>query len=338
MTAFKRLTIDDIAALAGVSRTTASMVLNGHAGRYRISAATVARVEQVAKEHHFNPSQSARSLRSRRSNTIGLVIPDLTNSAHAALAQAMENQCREQDFQLVMVTSDEDPERETAGIAHLVARQVDGMVVVPCSSDAVRYQAWTGRLPLVFVDRRIDGSGIPSVVTDATGIVAELIGARLDAGCREVVFFGGQADLSPSRDRLQGYREALRLRGVAEPQDGVSQRDFQRESGYAMMAEWHERHGRVPEALFTASITLLEGVLAWLSRHSRLGDAPAQLMTFDDHSLLDCLPLAIDAIVQDSEALARASLDQVFTLLAGQTLAEPQRRVRASIHARRLPG
>ncbi len=71
MSSFERLTIDDIARLAQVSRTTASMVLNGYAERYRISKATVERVLKVAEEHHFSPSQSARALRSRRSNTIG---------------------------------------------------------------------------------------------------------------------------------------------------------------------------------------------------------------------------------------------------------------------------
>ncbi|VEB43915.1 Catabolite repressor/activator [Chromobacterium violaceum] len=182
MSSFKRLTIDDIAALAGVSRTTASMVLNGHAERYRISPATVEKVERVAREHHFKPSQQARSLRSRRSSSIGLVVPDLTNSTHAALAQALENRCRERGYQLLMVTSDEDPERESDGIGQLAARQVDGMIVVPCSGDAARYQPWTGRLPFVFADRHIPGSGIPSAVTDAGDSVARLLSPLLAGG------------------------------------------------------------------------------------------------------------------------------------------------------------
>ncbi|GGY18368.1 LacI family DNA-binding transcriptional regulator [Paludibacterium paludis] len=334
MTAFKRLTIDDIARLAQVSRTTASMVLNGHAERYRISRATVERVERIAREQHFNPSQSARSLRSRRSNSIGLVIPDLTNSAHAALAQSMESLCRECDHQLVLVTSDEDPVRETEGMAHLVSRQVDGMVVVPCSGDAGQYQPWLKRLPLVFADRRIDAQPVPSAVTDATGIVAELIGEKLASGVSEVVFFGGQPDLSASGDRLAGYRQALAAHGIAERGDWVFQHDFQRESGYAMMKNWYQSHGRYPEALFTASITLLEGALAFISDTHALREAPGCLMTFDDHPLLDCLPLRIDAIVQDSMALARASLDQVFALLAGIELGDGAVRVPASLHRR----
>lgn len=315
MTAYKRLTIDDIASLAGVSRTTASMVLNGHAERYRISPATVARVEKVAREHHFNPSQSARSLRSKRSNSIGLVIPDLTNSAHAALAQAMENLCRERDYQLVLVTSDEDPRREAEGMAHLVARQVDGMAVVPCSSDAALYQQWTSRLPLVFVDRRIDGSGIPSVVTDATDTVARLIGSKLAQGMQEVVYFGGQPTLSPSRDRLAGYRQALQQYGITPHAQWIVERDFQRASGFAMMQQWHAREGRYPQALFTASITLLEGVLSFMSQTHHLREAPSCLMTFDDHPLLDCLPIPIDAIVQDGQRMAEQCLQQIFSLL-----------------------
>ena len=335
MSQFERLTIDDIARLANVSRTTASMVLNGYAERYRISAATVERVLQIAKEHNFAPSKSARALRSRRSNTIGLVIPDLTNSVHSALAQAMEWQCREQySYQLVVVTSDEDPVRETEGIAHLVSHQVDGLVVVPCTADPERYQKWVKRLPLVFADRRVEQSEIPYVVTDATEIVATLVGDALRQGASEVVYFGGQAELSASRDRLAGYRQALTAHGVTEQPDWVHQRDFQRESGRALMQDWFKRHGRYPQALFAGSITLLEGALSFMSEAHKLAQAPGRLMSFDDHPLLDCLPLAIDAIVQDSRQLAEHSLHCVFSMLEGNAYPDSLK-VPAHIHYRR---
>jgi LacI family transcriptional regulator, sucrose operon repressor len=333
---FERLTIDDIARLANVSRTTASMVLNGYAERYRISAATVERVLQVAKDHHFTPSQSARALRSRRSNTIGLVIPDLTNSAHSALAQAMEWQCREKyGYQLVIVTSDEDPVRETEGIAHLVSHQVDGVVVVPCTADAKRYEKWVKRLPLVFADRRVEASAIPYVVTDATETVATLVGNALEEGVTEVVYFGGQPELSASRDRLAGYRQALAKYGVTEQNNWVHERNYQRASGYELMQDWFYAHKRYPQALFAGSITLLEGVLSFMNEAHKLAQAPGRLMTFDDHQLLDCLPLSIDAIVQDSRQLAESSLSCVFALLEGNASPESSQ-VPAHIHYRRV--
>ncbi|MDR3426665.1 MULTISPECIES: substrate-binding domain-containing protein [Silvimonas] len=337
MSQFERLTIDDIARLANVSRTTASMVLNGYAERYRISKATVERVQQVAAEHHFSPSQSARSLRSRRSNTIGLVIPDLTNSAHSALAQALESLCRERGYQMVMVTSDEDPVRETEGIAHLVARQVDGVVVVPCSADAKRYQKWVKRLPFVFADRRLDDADIPSVVTDATETVASLVGDALAQGATEVVYFGGQPEVSASRDRLAGYRQALAAHQLTEQNDWVFERDYQRESGYLLMKQWFEAHGRYPQALFAGSITLLEGVLSFINEAHQLTQAPGRLLTFDDHQLLDCLPMAIDAIVQDSRQLAEQSLAQVIAMLEGAATPASML-VPAYIHYRRPRG
>jgi LacI family sucrose operon transcriptional repressor len=334
MTQFERLTIDDIARLAKVSRTTASMVLNGYGERYRISAATVERVLAVAKAHHFTPSQSARALRSRRSNTLGLVIPDLANSAHAALAQAMETLCRDKyGYQLVIVTSGEDPARETEGIAHLVSHQVDGMIVVPCTADAACYQKWVKRLPLVFVDRRVEASGIPYVVTEATETVATLIGSALAQGAREVVYFGGQPELSPSQDRLAGYRRALAAFGLSEREEWIFQRDYQRQSGYALMATWFAAHQRYPAVLFAGSITLLEGVLSFINQAHTLGQRPGRLMTFDDHQLLDCLPLPIDAIVQDSEQLAAQSLQGVINMLEGEAALESLR-VPAHIHYR----
>ncbi|KAF0812153.1 Catabolite repressor/activator [Andreprevotia sp. IGB-42] len=335
MTQFERLTIDDIARLAQVSRTTASMVLNGHAERYRIAKATVERVLAVAAEHRFSPSQSARALRSKRSGTLGLVVPELTNFAHASLAQALETQSRAAGYQLLIVTSDDDPEREMAGITQLVSRQVEGLIVVPSSSDAARYQQWVRRVPLVFADRRVEGSDIPFVVTDAAGSVTALVNGALRAGCDEVVYFGGQSDLSPSRDRLAGYRAALTAAGSSEHDDWVFQRDYWRSSGQQLITEWHATHGRYPQALFTGSITLLEGVLAQLIASGGLLGAP-RLMTFDDHPLLDCLPLPVDAVGQDSAAIAAGSLAGVQALIAG-TAAQSQW-IPAVIKTRRQQG
>ncbi|TJZ76331.1 LacI family DNA-binding transcriptional regulator [Chitiniphilus eburneus] len=316
MSQFERLTIDDIARLANVSRTTASMVLNGHAERYRIARATVERVLAVAAEHHFSPSQSARALRSHKTGTLGLVIPELTNFAHASLAQALETQSRAAGYQLLIVTSDDDPDCEAEGLTQLLARQVEGLIVVPAAGDPARYQPWARRVPLVFADRRIENCDIPWVVTDAIGSVTELVGTVLAQGVDEVVYLGGQSELSPSRDRLAGYRAALTAAGKAEQTDWVHQRDYRRDSGQALFADWHAAHGRDPQAVFTGSITLLEGVLAELIAQHRLASAP-RLITFDDHPLLDCLPLPIDAVAQDSGQLAEHSLALIQALLAG---------------------
>lgn len=319
MSQYTRLTIDDIARMAGVSRTTASMVLNGRAEQYRISAATQERVLATAREHSFQPSYSARTLRSGSSNTIGLLIPELTNYAHASLAQAMEPICHDAGYQLLVVSSDDDPQQELAGIEHLVARQVDGLVIVPSSTDPQLYLKWSSRLPLVLADRRLDPSGLPFVVTDAENAVTQMVFDALSEGADEAYYFGGQPHLSPSIDRLKGFRAALAQAGIEEQPGWVRARDYRRSSGYALMQQCYRDLSRYPRVLFVGSITLLEGALAFISENRHFDLAPRRIITFDDHNLLDCLPLKIDAIAQDSAALARASLENLIGLINRQT-------------------
>ncbi|AOY00218.1 LacI family DNA-binding transcriptional regulator [Jeongeupia sp. USM3] len=331
MATFARLTIDDIARLAGVSRTTASLVLNGRAETYRISKTTQERVLAVAAEHQFQPSQSARALRARASHTLGLVVPQLTNFTHASLAEALEPLAREAGYQLMIVSSSDDPVQEAAGIGQLIARQVDGLIVVPCNADPAVYAGWARRLPLVFADRRVPGSSVPFVVTAAAAATEALVGGAIADGAREILYIGGGASLSTSADRLAGYRAAVDRAGIAVGDDWISERDYLRTSGQARLADWVNRHGRYPQAVFTGGITLLEGVLAFVNAHG--GTGPDFLLTFDDHPLLDCLPQAVQSVAQDSHTLAADSLAAVLALLAGQP-AEPERWIDASVRRR----
>jgi len=95
----------------------------------------------------------------------------------------------------------------------------------------------------------------------------------------------------------------------------VRARDYRRSSGYAMMQDCYQQLGRYPRVLFTGSMTLLEGALAFISDHQHFDIAPHRIITFDDHSLLDCLPLKIDSIEQDSQALAKATLAGLIGLI-----------------------
>ena len=125
----KRITIAQIAELAGVSKATASLVLNGKSAEYRIADDTRKRIQAVADECHYLPSFHARSLRETRSYTWGLVIPDLTNFGFASIARALEAHCREAGIQLLIACSEDDPALEQRVVDNLISRQVDGLIV-----------------------------------------------------------------------------------------------------------------------------------------------------------------------------------------------------------------
>ncbi|VEB93480.1 DNA-binding transcriptional regulator FruR [Citrobacter koseri] len=208
----KRVTIKDIAELAGVSKATASLVLNGRSKELRVAEETRDRVLAIAKEHHYQPSIHARSLRDNRSHTIGLVVPEITNYGFAVFSHELETLCREAGVQLLISCSDENPGQETVVVNNMVARQVDGLIVASSMLNDADYQKLSEQMPVVLFDRHMNDSSLPLVITDSITPTAELVADIARQHPDEFYFLGGQPRLSPTRDRLEGLS-----RGYVKP-------------------------------------------------------------------------------------------------------------------------
>lgn len=128
------MTLAEIARLAGVSRTTASYVVNGQAQARRISPQTVERVMAVVQRHHYRIDAQAAALRRGESRTLGFMLPDLENASYARLAKLLERGARERDYQLFIVCSDDEPETERELARMLKARRVDALITASCLS------------------------------------------------------------------------------------------------------------------------------------------------------------------------------------------------------------
>ena len=134
--------LDEIAALAGVSRTTASYVINGKADQYRISQATRDKVMAVVHAHNYQPDSRAASLRGGQTRTLGFILPDLENASYAKLAKRLEQGARAQGYQLLIVCSEDEPDTEKELARMLVSRHVDALLVASCLPPAARTPAW----------------------------------------------------------------------------------------------------------------------------------------------------------------------------------------------------
>ncbi len=314
-----RITISNIAELAGVSKATASLVLNGRAEEYRVAEETQKRVLAIAAEYHYQPSFHARALRSSRSHTVGLVIPDLTNYGFASIARQLEHLFRDAGLQLIIACSDEDPLQEQTVVNNLIQRQVDGLIIASSEMSDVQYKKIHATMPVLQLDRHIGQSTLPLVISDACDATARLVECVARQQPDEFYYFGGQLRLSPSRHRLAGYELGLKRAGVEPLPEWVQHRDFNANCSYDMMAELCERLGRAPRALFTSSFVMLEGVLHYLSHHPAMMEG-LHLCSFDDHDLLDCMPLRIDSIAQDNTALAHHSFEMLKQLMEDKPL------------------
>ncbi|MCS6758639.1 MAG: LacI family transcriptional regulator [Candidatus Devosia euplotis] len=150
-------TIKEIAQDTGYSRTTVTLVINGKVDECRISPKARAVIENYIAEHGCRYNQAARSLKLARSNTIALIVPDISNAFFAWVTAELERLCRAKEFVLVTTSSGENPMVERIALESFVARGIDGIVLTP--SEPRRPPTGSGKAgpPVVLIDRHFEG-------------------------------------------------------------------------------------------------------------------------------------------------------------------------------------
>ncbi len=148
--------------------------------------------------------------------------------------------------------------KKKAAVRSLLDRQVDGLITASTLADDSLYQQISGQCPVVQLDRHIPGSKMPRVITDAKRAAADLV-AKMAEECDELAYIGGLLDLSPSRHRLEGYRDGLKRAGITIQDDLVCHRDFQPDSGYILLEQLCIKLGRLPKGIFLCIILPLAG-------------------------------------------------------------------------------
>jgi LacI family transcriptional regulator len=207
--AHKRTTIADVARLAGVGAMTVSRTINGHP---YVSDAVARRVQAAIRKLNYRPNVAAQMLNGRPSSTIGLVLPDLRDPFFAALTHSVQQTAREHHYQVWVAASNSDDEVERMEVEDMVARAVDGLLLVPARSDVAylrQFSSWG--VPMVAIDRFPAGSGADSVeVENAQGsrvAVEHLIAHRR----RRILCFGYDGAQPTIGARVQAYRAAMKM-------------------------------------------------------------------------------------------------------------------------------
>ncbi|ANU14206.1 LacI family DNA-binding transcriptional regulator [Planococcus halocryophilus] len=201
-------TIKDVAKKAGVSVATVSRFLNdsGYVSAEAAKAVTAA-VEEL--EYELNPI--ARSLNTKKSNLIGLILPDITNPFFPELARAVEDVALTYGYTVVLCNSDENPEKEKNYIETLKKKYIAGFIVTSNQLDAPHYA--NANVPIVALDRAINEK-IPTVSSNNKEGAIMGTNALLERGCRHILFLRGPAELNPANDRYEGFMEAIQQSNV----------------------------------------------------------------------------------------------------------------------------
>jgi len=300
------MTLDKIAKLAGVSKTTASYVINGKAKKYRISEKTQQKVMAVVEEHNYRPDHAASSLRAGNSRSFGLIIPDLENSSYAKLAKLLEQNSRKAGYQILIGCTDDEPKIEESLANALVSRRIEALFVASCLPNANEYYLKVQRsgTPIVAIDRPLDDEYFSCVISEDYTSAFNLTNSVLSTEIKTVGLIGALPDLSISKDRQLGFEAAIRTH-KKEFIVGYG-KHFHREEGRAVFERWM-RDKMLPDAVVATSYTLLEGILDVLLEHPDLM-SEIKLSTFGDNRLLDFLPIKVNSLPQQFELISDSAL------------------------------
>jgi LacI family transcriptional regulator len=281
-------TIHDVAKRAGVAPITVSRVVN-NSGYF--SQETRRRVESAIAELEYVPNRLARSLRSKRTNTLALVLTDITNPFFTTLARGVEDAASDAGFTVIFCNTDESETEERKYLQVLLQQQVDGILLVPARSSAEPVKLIQKQnTPVVVLDRRVPPEAqVDMVHCDNENGAYQLVKTLIDLGHRQIAILGGPRSVSTADDRLAGYQRALCEVGVTNNDHLIYAGTFTQASGYELVQQVLKAEPR-PTALFAANNLIAIGALRAL-RDSGLrvpeemamvsfDDLPANLVTF----------------------------------------------------------
>jgi LacI family transcriptional regulator len=309
----ERPTMRDVAALAGVGIKTVSRVFNDVPS---VAPELVDKVRSAADKLGYRPNLTAASLRRAggRTNTIGLLLEDVSNPYSSAVHRAVEDYAREHDVFVLAASLDEDPQRERELARRLIDRRVDGLIVMPVGRDhryvVAEQQAGTS---FVFIDRLASPLVADAVVADNVGGARMAIEHLLETGRRAIAYLGDDLAIPTAEQRFLGFREALAAAGI-EP-DPVLLRHGLRTAEQARNAAHELLAGRPPEAIFTSQNLVTIGVVEAL--HERDLQHHVALVGFDDVPMAAVLQPGITVMAQDATALGRTAAQRLFDRMRG---------------------
>jgi LacI family transcriptional regulator len=305
---------------------TVSRVVNG--GSY-VSPATEKRVRTAIRRLGYTPNEAARMLKGQRARMIGLVVPDLADSFFATCANAVQEVAGTHGYMTLIVTSGRSIETESDEIAMMAARRIAGLLIVPSRSGADKRlrELEQAEIPLVALDRTLDGIDAGQVIVENAGGAEEAVRHLIGHGHRRVVCIGYDAKVYTVHQRILGYRRAMKEAGLkAEMWTNLTTAA----SAEALLGRLMSEPDR-PTALFSLNnVTTIHALQAVRAMQLRLPSDLA-IIGFDDFELAPLLETPLTAVRQPAVELGRSAARMLFDMIRhsrdGATGSKPDRRI-----------
>ncbi|HTH99659.1 MAG TPA: LacI family DNA-binding transcriptional regulator [Acidisoma sp.] len=293
----------DVAERAGVATATVSNVLSG---RRAVTPELRARVAAAIEATGYRPNHLAASLRRARSQTVGVMVPDLTNPFFAALVHRLEDLAAEDGYDIILVGSHEDEAREGARLQTLLSRQVDGLIIAPARDEIPALRESGSRLPpTVLMDRGADNPRFDGVTADNAEAARQGCRHLIALGHRDIALVVTSPTLANMRERIAGYQAGLATVGM-EGRARIIVGGFDVETCRAAIEQALLRADR-PSAIFAANYVGTLGAMKAIRAMDLDFPGDISLLAFDDSDWMTVLRPYLSAIAQPVAAMADAA-------------------------------
>lgn len=318
-----RVTLKSLAGELGLTVATVSRSLNGLGRRYRISEETIAAVKRAADLAGYRPDALGRALRMKRTQSIGLVVPDISNPFFASIASSVEAVARERGYVVLLGDSRESTEGELGAVEWMRDRKVDGILACPVgrSVDHLAACARDG-LPVVTADRIVGDPPLPYVAADnETGgrLAAEHLLAH---GHRRIGILRGLAGTTPDDERVRGFLRAAAARGVPAASVSMAGDAFSEVSGRRAAERLLDLHPELTAVFALANVIALGAMKLYAERAVRV-PRDMSLIGFDDHPYAALIDPPMTVIDQPVVAIGRRAAELLIDRIRNGVPAAP---------------
>ncbi|MCX5770066.1 MAG: LacI family DNA-binding transcriptional regulator [Candidatus Hydrogenedentes bacterium] len=327
----ERTTMRLIAAELGVSVSLVSRALSGKAKEFRISQSTEQAILKSAKRHNYSPNRVARGLRLGKTNTLGLVVPNISNFFYSNVVRQVERAARDKGFSILLADSQDDEDVERKSVTILRESMVDGIAIAPCGLRCDHIvSAKEEKFPIVCVDGYFPDSGVPYVISDHIAGARMAVRHLLENGHSEIAFVQGYPDVQVSYDRLGGFKAELADYGIAVKDHMIVGEQFSYQSGYEAARKVLERQ-HPPTALFAVNNEIALGVLGAIQEKGLSVPGDVSVVAFDDLPWVLHLRIPLTTVAQNYEELGQGVVDLLVQSIQGDT---PQQSVSVVVPVR----
>ena len=319
------ITINDIAKVLGISKSTVSRALKNHPD---ISQTTKDAVNGVSKSLKYIPNTVAASFRNKKTKTIGLIVPQISYFFFPSVVRGIEEIVHNRGYNLLILQSNESYEREIENLNILIANNVEG-VLASVSLETKNFDHFQHivdiELPIVFFDRVVNDMNVDTVLVDDVTGSFKAVNHLLDAGRKRVAICVGNLNLLISRNRLQGYKTALIQKGIPIDEELIISCETPEETELEVLRLLSEKNA--PDSIFAISDLTMTGVMKAIFRRNLKVPEDISVIGFCEEPFRSMYNPPLSAIEPMGFEIGKKATELLFERLDGSVTLNSEPRV-----------